>query len=178
MTAQWLNPTPYAKACGVVFVRLLLFGKSWYNKRMKVENTFPPNYHLIITAIPAAVSDNTAIFAYGDTIYNPHNCEITPDREVHEQVHQKQQGNYIDEWYLKYLSNSEFRLSQEIEAYGEQYKWICDNIDAHVAKGSKLPSARLKRHALDSLSFSLSSASYGQIIGFGEAKSKIKNYSS
>lgn len=71
---------------------------------------------------------DTVIFSYGDTIYNPGKVEIPPDIMIHEMVHIGQQkGNREDAalWWGKYMRDAEFRLSQEVEAYGKQYWYIC-----------------------------------------------------
>lgn len=65
------------------------------------------------------------VFAYRDAIYNPNNVPITPDLEVHEAVHLKQQGKLPIDWWIKYLTDPQFRLEQEIEAYRAQFTFIC-----------------------------------------------------
>lgn len=90
---------------------------------MKVLHSAPPN----IDQIKQFLSPPTnAIFAYGDTIYNPSGLTIDPDLEYHESVHQKQQQSFRNagEWWDKYLTDKDFRKSQEVEAYGGQYQWI------------------------------------------------------
>jgi hypothetical protein len=142
---------------------------------MKIEKIYPPNYNFIVSMLPSVADDTNAIFCYGDTIYNPHDREITNDLINHESVHSRQQGSDIDGWYTKYLSDPYFRLQQEIEAYGYQYKSIVETIDSIKREQTTLPATKLKEHALNDLAHALSSETYGKIISFGEAKSKIKN---
>jgi hypothetical protein len=90
---------------------------------MKIKEEFPPNY-AAITAILGEVDHRKPVFCYGDTIYNPFKVEVTADLHIHEEVHCKQQGEYPDIWWNQYLSDKDFRLHQEIEAYGTQLKFI------------------------------------------------------
>ena len=108
------------------------------------------------------------VFCYGDTIYNPFNREITPDIEQHEMVHQKQQSGYssTDMWYNMYITDSKFRLEQEIEAYGEQFLFAKN----HGIRGTMLEWLK------DKLARELSGGAYGNIISYGEAVSKIRHY--
>jgi len=68
------------------------------------------------------------IFAYGDTLYNPFDQPLTQDLIVHEMRHAEQQGHdrtIAGLWWKRYLADLAFRLSQEVEAYGEQYRYFC-----------------------------------------------------
>ena len=97
-----------------------------------IYGQFPPNYGELIEYFDANVlEEKKAIFCYGKSIYSPFNRKVTPDVEIHEEVHSKQQeacGN-PEMWYYKYINDPEFRLEQEVEAYGTQYafikKYIC-----------------------------------------------------
>lgn len=66
--------------------------------------------------------DRGTIFAYKDTIHAKYPSRITPDVEAHELVHLKQQREFgdADQWWFRYLGDSAFRTSQEIEAYKAQ----------------------------------------------------------
>lgn len=146
---------------------------------MKTVIGLPPNYELIRIALNPS---KHAIFCYGDTIYNPSNRTITPDIEHHEYIHSKQQGDNPDLWYARYLQDPQFRLEQEIEAYGEQYVLAKENIekaDEEARKETKVLAAgktQLLRWALESMARALSGADYGNLISYGEAQSKIRNY--
>lgn len=132
---------------------------------MKVIEDFPPNYQDILAAL-GDVSKAKPVFCYGDTIYNPFRRKITIDVEHHEEVHARQQGDDPALWYVKYLMDRSFRLSQEIEAYGAQY---------HFAK-SKGVKGKLLSWLQDNLAWNLSGEAYGKLITYGEAVSKIRNY--
>lgn len=131
---------------------------------MRVVDDYPPNFRDIASAIPA-VADSKPIYCYGDAIYNPHGREITADLQMHEQVHSKQQGDSPETWWLRYLSDPAFRLSQELEAYGVQYTVV-----------RPLLRGQMRQWALESMAKALSGATYGSLISHGEAVSKIRNY--
>jgi len=130
---------------------------------MKIVESFPPNYREILDVLG---EDKNAVYCYGDTIYNPYKREILPDVHVHERVHQRQQGEFIDVWCYKYLHDKDFRLQSEIEAYGEQYSFI-KTLDM---------SSSLKKWALEDMAKSLSGEGYGNIISLPEAMAKIRLY--
>lgn len=131
---------------------------------MKVENLYPPNIDLI--RLSDLKPNETILFCYGDTIYNPNNIKILPDVEYHEAVHIKQQGENKDLWWSRYLTEKQFRLEQEIEAYGEQYKF-----NKKFIKNNKLLKWRLEKMAQ-----ALSSETYGNLLNYFQAESKIRNY--
>ena len=100
---------------------------------MKILETNPPNIAEIIKAFPEVKGDKLVIFTYGDTVYAPGGkIGITPDIEVHEAVHIKQQKELgfmgPRRWWKKYLVDPEFRLEQELEAYRAQYKFITKTV--------------------------------------------------
>jgi len=132
---------------------------------MKIVNTLPPNYEIIIASDLSPSKETT--FCFGDTIYNPSGKEISADIEHHEYIHSQQQSDNPDAWWYAYLTDKNFRLSQELEAYGKQYQFAKE----HGIKG------RLLDWALDNMAKALSGKEYGSMIGYGEARSKIRNYS-
>ncbi len=131
---------------------------------MKIVNEFPPNFTNIEFVFPN-LREHKPIFAYGDTIYNPYEIEVGKDLEIHEEVHSKQQGDDPETWWNKYLTDTEFRLSQEIEAYGTQY-----------AFAKKYVNRKLSDWLKDKLAKALSGKLYGELLSFQEAESKIRNY--
>ena len=130
---------------------------------MKIKEENPPNINEILKYL---TPNYGVIYCYGDTIYNPDKVNITADLVAHEQVHTRQQGVAIDAWWYKYLIDSEFRLSQELEAYGEQYKFVKEKT-----------SGKLREYILDRMAQALSGETYGNLLNFAQAKSKIRNYS-
>ena len=97
---------------------------------MKIIIEKPPIYEAIL-AHRMTPSEKT-IFTYGDTIYNPNNVPISDDLMVHEEVHSKQQNHsddYAEIWWGRYLVDPCFRIAQEVEAYANQYDFICKKIN-------------------------------------------------
>lgn len=128
---------------------------------MEIVETYPPNYSRIRQFIKPP---QNAIFAYGNKIYNPHKVDIWPDLEEHEKVHQKQQGSDPEFWWEKYLQNKDFRLEQEIEAYGAQYQYLKGIFNN---KGLKV--------VLFEMANALSK-DYGLSLTYQEAENLIRNY--
>lgn len=134
-----------------------------FNK-MQIVNSFPPNYLFIKLAFPLC-EERKAVFCYGDTIYNPFMVEINDNLKIHESVHALQQNDKPELWWTKYINDSEFRLEQEVEAYGTQYAFIKQNSNTKLSDWVK-----------EQLAKALSSGLYGDVISYQEAESKIRNY--
>lgn len=132
---------------------------------MKILEEFPPNFKEIEKVFPN-LEKSKPIFSYGDTIYNPYKAKVTPDLEVHEAVHGKQQKGDPKTWWGYYLVDPEFRLSQETEAYGAQYCFLKETI--------KIP--KITDWYLDKISLSLSGELYGNMLNYAQAKSRIRNF--
>ena len=131
---------------------------------MEIIVSNPPNIDLI--NLSDLQPNEFTVFAYGSIIYNPNNIDILPDIEYHESIHAKQQGDNPDLWYHKYITDKEFRLKMEVEAYGEQYKFNKEHI-----KDTKLLKWRLEKMAS-----ALSGECYNLHLSYGEAESKIRNF--
>lgn len=129
---------------------------------MKIVNDFPPNIEAIrkrfeMTGFP------TAIFAYGDTLYNPSGMEIPPDLIAHEELHSKQQEIYgLQDWWTRYLEDDAFRLGQEVEAYRKQYEYAKEKYNRDQ-----------RRWVLNEIVKNLSSKLYGNVINKKRAKDLI-----
>lgn len=137
--------------------------------QMIIKEEYPPNY-LDIVKVFGDVSERKPVFCYGDIIYNPFKSEVTPDLEIHEDTHRIQQGTAPDIWWEKYLTDTTFRLNQEIEAYAKQYQFACKLVDE--IKGP----ATMKKAILESIAKSLSSDMYGNIISYSQAETAIRKY--
>lgn len=130
---------------------------------MKSVVAFPPNYDAICAAIPGVIERNNVVFTYGDTIYNPYNGAIEDHLDVHESVHMQQQFAIgVETWWDKYLSDTKFRLEQEVEAYSEQYRFV-----------SKVYGLEPARGLLRDIATDLSSAMYGNILDRKQARKAI-----
>lgn len=132
---------------------------------MKITESYPPNINEIKSKFPH-LENHKPIFSYGDTIFNPFKVVVTPDLEHHEKIHSERQGQFPEIWWSKYLSDDEFRLEEELLAYGEQYKFFKENAN----------NPKISEWLLDKLSLALSGELYGNIISYGEARSKIRRY--
>lgn len=125
---------------------------------MKIIEQYPPNYKEIEKAFN--LGGITPVFTYGNYIYNPHKCIITLDLGEHERTHSRQQKEAPELWWDKYLKDPEFRLSQELEAYRNQFRFY------KTAVKGWMPF--LKRIAGD-----LSGRMYGNIISYQDAFNAI-----
>ena len=105
-----------------------------------------------------------AVFCYGDIIYNPSKKELNKDIIHHEEIHSKQQGTDPNNWYHNYLTNPNFRLEQELQAYASQL-----NFAKNLGVKGKLLKWKQEQMA-EALS-----ADYKLKISFREAESKIRN---
>lgn len=95
---------------------------------MKILNEKPPEWIMTGCLNQFRIDASRTFWTYGDTIYNPGAIDIRPDIEAHEEQHCTQQTAYEggkDAWWREYLANPRFRLEQEAEAYGAQYKFFC-----------------------------------------------------
>ncbi len=128
---------------------------------MKINNGWPPNIEKIQQIFD--LSNRKPVFTFGDTIYNPYGFDIPEHLFVHESVHAQQQSN-PSEWWARYLKDSEFRLSQELEAYRKQYQYA-----ARTIKNREVLFRFLHTIAKD-----LSSEMYGYIINYEDAIKQIK----
>lgn len=126
---------------------------------MKIINGYPPNINDIRKKFKLT---NEVVFTYGDTLYSPRFQGISDDLMIHEQTHRKQQLN-PQSWWKEYLDNPEFRLTQEIEAYHNQYTFVKKAIG--IDRATPL---------LNKLASDLSSSLYGDCITYEEAREKIK----
>jgi hypothetical protein len=97
-------------------------------KPLKVVIEKPPFWKKVIEVFGDEPDPMTAVYTYGDTIYNPGGHELDLVLLAHEQVHARQH-NYntkdADKYLKKYFTDWHFRLECEIEAYRAQYKFFC-----------------------------------------------------
>jgi len=131
---------------------------------MKVRHENPPNIDQI--RLRFDLSGFTPVFAYGDCLYNPSGQDISPDLMAHEEHHAQQQKHYrVSDWWSRYLVDDSFRFHQELEAFGEQYKFIYNKLDRHY-----------RRQYLKEFAKQLSSKMYGNVTTKEQAEELIKNY--
>ncbi len=125
---------------------------------MKILEEKPPNFEDIKEVFPV-IQRGRIIFTYGDTIYNPDIVDLREDLIVHEKVHIRQQGSDPAGWWKKYLTDKNFRFSQELEAYRAQCQYLCLQTNS-----------REKQHRMRyGIAAALSSEIYGKMITTAEA---------
>ena len=118
---------------------------------MKIVNSEPPDWIMKGCLDKFRVHVEQTVWTYGDTIFAPDRDSSLPDHIIaHEEQHARQQSNqelmlkYIepteriddeklagkmrDAWWKEFLSNPRFRLEQEAEAYGAQYRFYCERV--------------------------------------------------
>lgn len=129
---------------------------------MKTSSELPPNYEQINAAFH--VDGLPVVFTYGDTLYNvPKGYKLPDHLIVHESVHVRQQVDPA-EWWNRYITEPEFRVEQEIEAYGAQYRYFEEHFADRNARAT----------FLFGLAKDLASPAYGSVIGFTRAQSRIR----
>ena len=129
---------------------------------MKIEINYPPNIEKIKERFD--LGNRSVVFTYGDTLYNPSGVTIPDHLIVHEQTHTKQQVDPVA-WWDRYLKDDAFRLSQELEAYRNQYQFVKGTVN----------NKNIAFSFLLSVAKDLSSELYGNIISMNEAVKKIEN---
>jgi len=103
---------------------------------------------------------NEVAFPYKGKIYS--NKELPKELEDHERVHFKQQDEIgADEWEEQYLTNPQFRVNMEIEAYKKQLTHYTINKDIYEAGRTQMAKV-------------LSSPMYGNILTYKEAYQLLK----
>lgn len=99
---------------------------------MKVVNSEPPEWIMKGCLDKFRVSVENTVWTYGDTIFAPGDDRTLPDHIIaHESQHGVQQAAYEggkDAWWCEFLANPCFRLEQETEAYGAQYRFFCEHV--------------------------------------------------
>lgn len=134
---------------------------------MMVSLEYPPNIKEIRKVIDLSKFPN-AVFTYGHTIHNPSDNPIDEPLQLHEAQHSLQQDQVggPKKWWKRWLSEPTFRLEQEIEAYGMQWRRFCE---LHTDRNRR--ALFLHRVASD-----LSSEQYGKVISLVEARNRIRKY--
>lgn len=130
---------------------------------MEIVYAKPPNWERLAEAFD--LRDNSGvIFTYGNKLYVPGGQRIQIDKPLmrHEEVHARQQKAIgIDAWWDNFLNDRNFRLSQELEAYREQYRAMAGLPLEH------------RLGYLDHIASDLSGAMYGNLMTKDEAKAVI-----
>lgn len=90
---------------------------------LKISSEVPPIYEKLHELF-GVEWERGLIITYGDTIYTK-DGRLSPALQRHEATHVRQQTKMGAEiWWEKYLSDPNFRKSQEAEAYRNQWQFI------------------------------------------------------
>lgn len=74
------------------------------------------------------IDDMKTVYTYGDKLYNPAGLTIEDHLMAHESTHADQQLSLEGgpaEWWKQHFADPKFRLTQELEAYQNQYIFFC-----------------------------------------------------
>lgn len=127
---------------------------------MKYSDQKPPNWDKLVELF--GVSWKTTVVTYGETVHASQ--PISPDLEVHEGVHVRQQQEMgIEAWWERYYVDAAFRLEQEIEAYRAQYQFFV----------KVCPDRNMVFKFKDRIARDLASKQYGNCITYAEAFAAI-----
>lgn len=136
---------------------------------MKVSFEKPPVYDEANKIFKLEENGIGAVFTYGDTCYNPFGVPLTAELIRHEETHMEQQEGHPDVaavWWKRFVQDPQFRVDQEAEAYGAQYKLYCQQ---HKDRNSRAK-------YLWQIATLLAGPMYGNVIKHAEAMALIKQY--
>ena len=101
--------------------------------KIKIYHTPPPIYPALVKIFGVNFfRPGTLCIAYGDAIHTMQKT-LPEDLIIHEQVHFKQQREHaggVEGWWQEYIISEKFRLTQEVEAYRTQWKYLKENCPA------------------------------------------------
>lgn len=129
-----------------------------------IKGERPPNFEKIRKVFPSA-TQRGVIFTFGHKIYVPSGEDIPESLIAHETIHAKRQGRFsrtIESWWDEYLSDKNFRFSEELLAHRKEFEWFKNS-----TRDERL-------FALGYISRRLSSPLYGNMITYKKAKAMIK----
>lgn len=133
--------------------------------KLNIKRTAPPFYWIIRFFFPSANLETTC-FVFGSVIYCRY--DLPPDLLAHELTHVKQQKSSFwcgIVWWVKYIASPKFRLSQEVEAYQNQFKYAVENYDRNQTD-----------YLLRRISSDLSGPLYNNLIDFQTAREAIRGH--
>jgi hypothetical protein len=108
-----------------------------------IINERPPNFDRVHAAFPKADGEGV-LFAYNGCIYNPSGIIVPPALVAHEEVHLREQKSVgADYWWEKYLTDSEFRYTEELLAHAAEFRALKLNNDRNF--GARLLTATALR---------------------------------
>lgn len=136
---------------------------------MKIITALPPNYEMIATYFPIKTMKGIW-FTFGDKLYNPDNVPVPDPIMKHEEVHMERQGDKVDEWWVRYCIDKEYRLAEELAAHRAEFAWHCSQPGANTP----LPGWRSKsEYWLTKIAQRLSGPIYGGMVSTSQARRLI-----
>jgi hypothetical protein len=82
----------------------------------------PPNFDRVLAAFPNADRPGV-LFAFDGNVYNPSGGAVPPALIAHENVHLERQKKVgADYWWDWYLTNDEYRYTEELLAHAAEFK--------------------------------------------------------
>lgn len=129
------------------------------NNWLEVVVDYPPNIDKIDAAFHVK-GQQGVIYTYGGKIYSPSGSDLSYDLHEHERVHVQQHSRHggSDAWWERYLTDVEFRLDQEVEAYRVQLAYINEHYNR-----------KQRREMLDFVAHTLASPMYGNMLSKKQA---------
>jgi hypothetical protein len=131
-------------------------------------------YNLVFKDAPL----DSVIIPFSRTIWTPARVhELSGDLILHEMIHLEQQNYTIlgaIKWWFKYRKDTQFRLSQEVVAYGEQFKYLVKAHKKLIKDRNKM--AKIREIILDEFSDIMSRPMYDNMCSKGEAKKLLRDY--
>lgn len=142
----------------------------------------PPIYDQIVEVFPFVKTVTGAYFSWGSRIYNPDGVDISKHVLAHEAIHGQRQldtkpqsykglnfGQDFDDlciraWWDKYLVDPQYRYKEELVAHRAEYG---------AFRGSH-KDPKLREWVLRQCAERLSSAFYGNIVTYLEARKAIR----
>lgn len=121
----------------------------------------PPNFDELARVFP--IVGQGVIFSWGDVIYNPQNAKISSSLFAHEAVHQRRQQGGIEDWWRRYIDDTEFRLEEEILGHKAELVML-------VAMGMN---RQQRRGEAKRIAKRLSGPLYGRLISTARAVAEI-----
>lgn len=128
----------------------------------RIVETAPPNYANLLGVFGPQIAK--AVFAYGDTIYNPSRAEIGRELYAHERTHCERQLMLGDPatWWETYCRSKQFRFEEELAAH--RVEWEAYQTANRVTR----------RMVLKALASRLSGPLYGRLVTLDRAKQLIR----
>ncbi len=144
----------------------MAFNEPRMNQEMTIVHESPP---MLDRIREAGMNPDlaTTVFTYGYLLYNPGENRLSADLMAHELTHAKQQTEYAggpDAWWDRYLTDIDFRIEQELEAYRAQFQFFV----------SRHRNIRKQAFFLNAIAQDFSGPLYGNVISVDEAIQHIR----